>query len=54
MDRRLAHLTPEARALGINIVARPGTGKTRLIGRFFLPQDILQGVPTIAIDFIKT
>jgi hypothetical protein len=50
MSRRLAYLSDDARALGINIVAAKGTGKSRLIGRFLLPQHAYGNIPTILID----
>lgn len=50
MSRNRIHLTGSVRALGIHFVAARGTGKSRALGRVFLPQDARSGVPTIVID----
>jgi len=50
MTRRFLILSDDIRAMGIHLVANRGTGKSRLLGRFLIPQDIYRGVPTIVID----
>ncbi len=50
MSPNRIYLTGNVRALGIHFVAARGTGKSRALGRIFLPQDACAGVPTIVID----
>jgi hypothetical protein len=49
MDR-IFTVSDFARFLGILLIAGRGVGKSRLMGRFFLPQDAYRGIPTIVID----
>lgn len=44
------YLDSSTRVLGIHLVAARGTGKSRCLGRIFLPQDAYCKVPTIVLD----
>jgi hypothetical protein len=50
--RKFLGLDDSIRAMGIHLVAARGTGKSRLLGRFLLLQDVFKKTPTICIDFI--
>lgn len=47
---RLLSVADSARAMGINIMAGKGSGKSRLMGRSIAFQDFIRGVPLVIID----
>src|SRR5689334_17339269 len=50
MSEEYLAIPRSVRDLGVHIAAARGHGKSQLIGSYFVPQDILQGIPTIVID----